>query len=150
MISIKRELHFCSGHRVYLHESKCNHLHGHNYEVWIHARAPELDEIGRVIDFGIIKDLIGKWIDENWDHGFIVWEHDLTIKSMLESLYLGHGKPKQKMYVLSENPTAENMAAHLLRVICPKLLEGTNVEVFQIDLFETPRCCATVTLDGDE
>ena len=55
-IEAVRKIHFSAGHRVYGHESKCSNLHGHNYVLWVHAGAKELDELGRVIDFSVLKD----------------------------------------------------------------------------------------------
>ena len=38
------------------HESKCAHLHGHNYKFEFHCTAGSLDNVGRVIDFSDIKE----------------------------------------------------------------------------------------------
>ena len=72
MITCTRRFQFCAGHRVHRHESKCRNLHGHNYVLFVTVTAPELDSLGRVIDFSIIKGLVGDWIDSKWDHGFIL------------------------------------------------------------------------------
>ena len=63
--SCTRRIQFASGHRVLGHENKCRHIHGHNYVAFIHAEAEQLDSIGRVIDFGVLKDKFGGWIDEH-------------------------------------------------------------------------------------
>ena len=76
MTSIQRRFQFCAGHRIPRHESKCRNLHGHNYVLWLEVSAPELDALGRVIDFGVIKELIGSWIETHWDHGFILCLND--------------------------------------------------------------------------
>lgn len=49
-ISCTRRLTFAAGHRVWKHEGKCAHPHGHNYVVEVTARAAARDaarEIGR-------------------------------------------------------------------------------------------------------
>jgi len=71
-----RRIQFCAGHRVAGHENKCNNLHGHNYVAFITAQAHNLDNLGRVVDFSVLKDIIGGWIDDNWDHGLILWRED--------------------------------------------------------------------------
>ena len=48
----KRYHDISCGHRVFQHESKCAHLHGHNYRVHFTCEAEELDNIGRVIEIG--------------------------------------------------------------------------------------------------
>ena len=76
MQSAVRKIHFCYGHRVMNHESKCATLHGHNGVLWVHAQPiAGLDSVGRVIDFSIIKSVIGGWVLENWDHTMIISKH---------------------------------------------------------------------------
>ena len=52
MHTITRRLEFDAGHRVYQHESKCNHVHGHRYVVEVEATGT-LDGLGRIIDFSV-------------------------------------------------------------------------------------------------
>lgn len=141
MITITRKLEFDAGHRVYNHESKCATLHGHRYVVEVVATAPELDSIGRVIDFSVLKEKIGSWIDEKWDHTTLVYKDDSETHDALLKC------PRYKEpFVCEFNPTAENMARYLLNEICPKLLAGTSVTVVKIKLWETPNCFAEATL----
>lgn len=141
-VNISRRIQFCAGHRLYQHESKCRNLHGHNYVVHVHAQANKLDHLGRVIDFSILKDKIGGWIDDNWDHGFIYCEQDDICRKVFKNIQMFM---EMKIFVLPCNPTAENMAEYLLNTVCPNLMKGTGVEVFKIVLEETENCCATVT-----
>jgi 6-pyruvoyltetrahydropterin/6-carboxytetrahydropterin synthase len=142
MTQIVRRLHFCAGHRVVGHEGKCRHPHGHNYIVYLHARSnsrtEELDEVGRVIDFGVLKERIGGWIEENWDHAFIVWAGD---EELLDAL----GKMEAKTFIMPANPTAENLAHYLLYTVSPLLID--EVEIYQVDLEETENCMAIVRLE---
>lgn len=137
MIAVRR-VQFCAGHRVYRHESKCAHLHGHNYVAFFHAEgiAAPLDQIGRVVDFSVLKEELGGWIDENLDHGFLVWERDAEVRSALDSL--GH-----KRFVMQENPTAENIAALLLEVGNGRLARH-GVRLVRVVLWETENCYAEV------
>jgi 6-pyruvoyltetrahydropterin/6-carboxytetrahydropterin synthase len=139
-ISCTRRIQFCAGHRVFGHESKCKNLHGHNYVAFITAQAAGLDSIGRVIDFSVIKERIGTWIDDNWDHGMILWQHDAPAWEAIAAF------GPTKVYALAENPTAENMAAYLLEHVCPSLFADTAVIVTKIVLWETENCYAEVQL----
>jgi len=76
VITVMRKVPFCAGHRLLHHEGKCANLHGHNYIVEFHVTGSEVDELGRVVDFAVINRLFKSWIDENWDHGFLLWEED--------------------------------------------------------------------------
>jgi len=140
IVTCDRRIQWCSGHRVHQHESKCRNLHGHNYVALIHAHAEGLDSIGRVIDFGVLKTVVGAWIDENWDHGFILWEEDPLAKLW----EMGHALASHKFFLLRENPTAENMAKYLLEKSSELLVEAGHPEVVvvRIDLWETENCRA--------
>lgn len=137
MITITRKLEFDAGHRVYEHEGKCATLHGHRYTVEVEAFAESLDNLGRVIDFSVLKERIGGWLDKNWDHTTILFEKDEeTIKALKK---LKHPKGP---FVATWNPTAENMAQYLFDVVCPDLLKGTGVRVRKVVVWETPNCKA--------
>ena len=56
MITAQRYHDISCGHRVHGHESKCAHLHGHNYRA--HGKVHPvvaLDVVGRVLDFSVVK-----------------------------------------------------------------------------------------------
>lgn len=128
-----RIIKFDAGHRVVNHESKCRNFHGHEYKAEIFAEAENLDTLGRVIDFSVIKEKIGGWIDDNFDHAMLinVADPDLDTFKKLEG-----GK---KVYICGYNPTAENIA-HDLYLRCQILLVGTGVTVKKIKLWETSNC----------
>jgi 6-pyruvoyltetrahydropterin/6-carboxytetrahydropterin synthase len=142
-----RRIQFCSGHRVHLHESKCKNIHGHNYVAFIHARGivSPLDNIGRVIDFSVLKDKIGGWIDRCWDHGFIYYTEDAEMLGMFKNKYASVLN-SHKSFGLPYNPTAENMAKFLCEEVCPYELEGLGIEVFKVTLWETENCYAEYRL----
>lgn len=136
MISCTRRIEFDAAHRVMQHESKCRDLHGHRYAVEATFTGRELDALGRVVDFGVVKEVLGGWIDTNWDHATILHEKD---KALGESIAAVTG---QKIYYLPQNPTAENLADYLLNELCPRLFAGKDVRCTRIRLYETPNCYA--------
>lgn len=133
-----RRIQFCAGHRIHGHESKCAHLHGHNYVAHVHVSAASLDDLGRVIDFGVVKQVVGQWIEENWDHAFLVFVDD---EEALAALRMVSG---QRVYRMPTNPTAENMAAHLLSH-ANGMLRPLGVRVVRVELEETENCRVEVT-----
>ncbi len=144
MITAVRRIQFCAGHRVWGHEGPCGYLHGHNYVVYFHAAADvasgdALDDLGMVIDFAVLKKRLGGWIEQKWDHGFICHKDDHDTLRALECI------PNQKIYMLEANPTAENMARHLLNDIGPEMLKGTGVHLTRVVLWETENCFVEVT-----
>jgi 6-pyruvoyltetrahydropterin/6-carboxytetrahydropterin synthase len=135
LISVTRRLEFDAGHRLIAHESKCANAHGHRYVAEIECTSDRLDQVGRVIDFGEVKRLVGGWIDDKWDHAFLVEEGD--------PLYLWLESNAQRVYVFPPGhpPTAENIAAHLL--MQSRLLLATKaIYVCSVKVWETPNCWA--------
>ena len=135
MYGLKTEASFDSAHFLTDYYGKCENLHGHNYVAMFEAEAP-LDSLGRVIDFSVLKEIIGGWIDSQWDHGFLLWEDDADAIAAVGSM------PGQKMYQMPYNPTAENMARYLMERVCPGILHGTGVQVVSVRIWETENCYA--------
>lgn len=138
-IKASRYHDICAGHRVNGHEGKCRHLHGHNYRVHFHCEAEpghtKLDDIGRVIDFSVIKEKMCMWLEDNWDHHFLVWKEDLLSSYLLEI--------DPTVVVVPFNPTAENMAEYLTTVIGPEQFKGTGIVVVKTEIEETRKCSAS-------
>lgn len=153
-VVVARRYHdFSCGHRVHGHEGKCALLHGHNYRVTFSIRAAELDAVGRVLDFSVIKERLCIWLEENWDHRFLAWESDPLIVSLTARAYATdkHGELDVVCSMLQEslvlvpfNPTAENMALYLMQQVGPKQLEGTGAELIHVIVEETRKCRAEV------
>ncbi len=136
MESCVRKIHFCYGHRVMNHESKCATLHGHNGIIWVHATpVKNLDNLGRVIDFSVLKEKVGGWVDQYWDHTMILFKDDQKTIELVDQ-----APAFKKTFVLPTNPTAENLSAYLLWEVCPKVLKNSGVIVHKITFFETENC----------
>lgn len=129
-LSITRRLEFDMGHTVTGHEGKCRHLHGHRYTVELVCAAESLDNIGRVIDFGEIKRVVGTWIDDNWDHKFMIWSGDVRMPAL-------HNTDKNSLVIVDFVPTAENISAKLMEV-ASRLLADRGISVKSLRLYETP------------
>ncbi len=136
MITCTRKIEFDAAHRVMEHQSQCKMLHGHRYVIEATFEAAQLDKLGMVIDFGVIKEILGGWIDKNWDHNTILNIADKVLGDEIAKI------TGQKIYYLKGNPTAENMAEYLCVEICPKLFLDKNITCKKIKLFETPNCYA--------
>lgn len=140
---VERYHDISTGHRVHNHESKCAHLHGHNYRVHFNVVLTDgqLDAVGRVIDFSVVKERLCMWLEDNWDHKFLVWQDDPLAK-MLWHL-------DQNGVVLVEfNPTAENMAQYLVDDVGPKQLAGTGVMLRSVRIEETRKCSVHYIKEG--
>lgn len=130
---------FCAGHRVAGHENKCAHLHGHNYRVHFKVAAPQLDTVGRIMDFSVIKEKLCMWLEDNWDHKFLLWEYD-PLHEDLKRLVPGD------IITVPFNPTAENMARYLVEDIAVDQLAGTGCVLIECKIEETRKCSATYSV----
>lgn len=138
MITCTRRIEFDAAHRILNHESKCKMLHGHRYALEATFAAYDLDDLGRVIDFGEIKKILGDWIDENFDHNTILSKYDVELGEKIAS------QTGQRIFYLAENPTAENIAKFLFEKVCPIIFAEKNVKCTAIKLYETPNCYVEV------
>lgn len=150
MIFAERYHDISCGHRVHNHESKCAHLHGHNYRVTFACRAPALDSLGRVIDFSVIKEKLCMWLEDNWDHKFLAWVDDPFMAALASCIHIHYDAAAMvdgSIVWVPFNPTAENMAQYLVDVVGPAQLEGTGVMLISCRVEETRKCSATFILE---
>jgi len=127
------------GHRVHGHGTKCANLHGHNYRIHFHCEAGALDRLGRVIDFAVIKITLCQWLEDNWDHRTLLWEDD-PIAPALRQL-------DGTVVIVPSNPTAENIALHMVEVRGPECLAGAGVRLVRYDGEETRKCSASCSAE---
>jgi 6-pyruvoyltetrahydropterin/6-carboxytetrahydropterin synthase len=140
MITCSRKITFEAAHRIVGHEGSCKFLHGHRYVCTFKFTSKALDNLGRVIDFSIIKDLVGKWIKENLDHNVILWEKDKELIASIEKC------TNQKVFCLPNNPTVENLTSYLLYDVCPKLFKDHIADCIEITIEETENSKSSVKI----
>jgi 6-pyruvoyltetrahydropterin/6-carboxytetrahydropterin synthase len=137
MITATRFHDFSMGHKVTGHENKCAHLHGHNYRIHFTLRSvEEQDALGRVIDFSVIKSKLCEWLEENWDHKMMLWEHEPLAFILMQEV-------PQDIVLVDFNPTAENMAKYLCEEVAVEQLAGTGCVLIKCVIEETRKCLAT-------
>ncbi len=129
MYTDRVELLFDAGHRLFKYRGKCDTPHGHTFRVEIMLNSEQLDQLGFVLDFVELKEAIGKWVDENWDHAFLVNDQDQELLDALQSL------THRKIFAFhNENPTAEVIARTLYSHV--KELYGGMVS--KVRIWESP------------
>ena len=130
MHRVYKDIHFCYGHRLLDYNGKCAHPHGHNGKIVISLESKTLDKRGMVIDFGDIKDVVQKWVDEQLDHKMILRKDDELVK-VLKDL-------KEPYFLMDENPTAENLARLVF-----DFAKSKKLPVKSVTFWETPSSSAT-------
>ncbi|MEU9480529.1 6-carboxytetrahydropterin synthase [Streptomyces sp. NPDC048191] len=125
-----KTLEFAYAHRLLRYSGKCQYLHGHNGRLEVVLRSDHLDEVGFVADFGLIKETIGEWVQNNLDHRVLLCRKDPLIPMLQES-----GQP---VFVMDDNPTAENIAKSIW-----DSLTDCGLPISEIRLWETSTSIAT-------
>jgi len=126
---VSKRIDFCYGHRLIDYAGKCRHLHGHNGLVEVCMASSTLDGCGMVYDFTEIKRLLKGWIDAHLDHKMILCRRDPLVPVLREA-----GEP---LYLLDDNPTAENIAREVF-INARKM----GLPTVAVRLWETPASLA--------
>jgi 6-pyruvoyltetrahydropterin/6-carboxytetrahydropterin synthase len=101
-MQITKIIRFEAAHRLLGYEGACSNIHGHSYKVEMSVENEVNPDTGMVTDFKNIKNTIGLWINENWDHALIIEKGDPF--QVIDT----------KMFIMNKRPTAENMVEFLL------------------------------------
>ncbi len=108
MYKVKVKGNFSSAHNLRGYKGKCEQLHGHNWEVEIVASKRELDKIGMVIDFKLLKNKLNALL-EKLDHKYL---NDIA-------------------YFKKENPTSENIAKYIFEILKLQIPDIKSVTVWE-------------------
>jgi 6-pyruvoyltetrahydropterin/6-carboxytetrahydropterin synthase len=128
MYQIRIEFTFDSGHRLLDYDGKCAYPHGHTYRAEVFLESQTLDRLGLVHDFTDLKERIKSWVDENWDHAFLVNSRDSELISGFASVALARVYQFQ-----DQNPSLEVMSRELYE----KTLELCGVNPVKVRLWES-------------
>ncbi len=123
MYEIRTEADFAAAHYLSNYHGKCEHLHGHNYAVYAHARGTELDGGGMLIDFGVLKRAL-KEVCAQLDHTNL-----------------------NDMDVFDSNPSAERIAQYIFFQVRRKLPAACQGLLYAVDVFETPTSRARYSIE---
>ena len=123
MYRVHKDIHFCYGHRLLDYNGKCAHPHGHNGKIVIALESKALDTRGMVHDFGDIKDVVQKWVDEQLDHKMILKKDDALVKTLKDL--------NEPYFLMDENPTAENLAKLVFNFAKSKKLPVKSVTFWE-------------------
>ena len=124
MYRVTREIEFCYGHRLLNYDGKCRHLHGHNGRAVITLEGPGLDRRGMLVDFGDIKRQVQQ-LDRREPRS----QHAALPRRSALPVLRERG---ERVFVMDENPTAENIA----RLIYERGREA-GLPVVEVVLWET-------------
>tara|TARA_Y100000588_G_scaffold38107_1_gene36559 strand:+ start:138 stop:557 length:420 start_codon:yes stop_codon:yes gene_type:complete len=128
MYQIRIEFSFDSGHRLLDYNGKCAYPHGHTYKAEVFLESQKLNDLGLVYDFTDLKNRVKSWVDENWDHAFLVNSRDNELISGFS------GASNVRLYKFhEENPSCEVMSRELYE----KAAELCGVAPAKVRLWES-------------
>ena len=128
MYLVRIETTFDSGHRLLDYDGKCAFPHGHTYRAEVFLESDTLDSQGLVFDFTELKRRVKSWIDDNWDHSFLLNSRDTELVNGLAPASKG------RIYRFDEeNPSCEVLS----RVLYTKIVELCGVSPVKVRLWES-------------
>ena len=134
-IRLTKEFSFEAAHSLEGYDGACREIHGHSYRLFVTIKGePSTDECdpkqGMVMDFGLLKRIVGEQIISQFDHSFIVrrTEQGEQLRCLLDVIY-------SNIVMVDYQPTCENM----LSDFAERLLESLpdDVELYSLRLHET-------------
>jgi len=114
-LTVKRQ--FDAAHSLWGYQGRCSRLHGHTWMVEVSVAGAGLDENGMLVDFHEIKRLVEKVV-QDFDHQYL---------NELEPF----NQPGKET-----NPTAENIACYIYRLLKNALASG--LELTRVQVWESP------------
>lgn len=118
MFEIEVSAAFEAAHFIRGYAGKCSRLHGHNWQVAALVRGEELDALGMLVDFKIVKAELNKVLDE-FDHRFL---------NELDAF-------------ATDNPTAENLARKIFQRLAASEIFGGSAKLYAVKVYESPNSC---------
>lgn len=125
MYTLKVEGAFEAAHMIHGYPGKCARLHGHNWVVEAVVKGNELDELGMLVDFKIIKKALNETLD------------------LFDHRYLNELEP----FASGVNPTAENLARIIFKELESHTCFARDSILAAITVFESPKSSVTYTKD---
>ena len=115
MYEISVDEEFAAAHNLRGYKGKCEELHGHNYKVRVTVAGPELDSVGLLCDFVLLKRAIRDVI------------------RVLDHKYLNELSPFDV-----RNPSAENIARYIYDETSKQMPPQANgASVASVTVWET-------------
>ena len=117
---ITTTIYFEAAHRLIWHRGKCHNLHGHQWKVEITIQGIPDSRTGMIVDFSEIKS----YVRDVFDHSVILNHNDILYRVLTDY--------DQKVVVIDGEPTCENIAREIKRMIEDRF----NVEVVSVKVWE--------------
>lgn len=131
------------GHRLLTsYAMKCQHFHGHRYEVEITVSADKLNADNMIVDFKKLKEIVKTVLDDQWDHGFAVCKNDPMVEALKADIHT------ERLHIVDENPTLEWMVKYWYNQLNAAFIaEGLDIKMYSLKASETRKNTCEYTED---
>lgn len=113
MIHCTVKLEFSAAKRLLNYKGKCNHLHGYRHAIEVCFTGDQDADL--TVDFYILKEKLGNWLNKEWDHNLLLNQEDSDLGNAISSA------TGQSVFYFTGDPTAENMAKYIKEYVCAEL-----------------------------
>ena len=114
MFELKAQLYFSAAHHLLNYDGECENQHGHNWLVEAYVKGEALDKSNILVDYKVLKK---------------------ELKAVLD--LLDHKDINELPYFKNESPSSEMLAYFIYTKLKEKF-----VELYRINVWETPESCA--------
>ena len=123
------------GHRLITsYAMKCQHLHGHRYEVEITVSADHLNKDNMIVDFKKLKEIVKKVLDDKLDHAFCLRKDDPLAESIKKDVHT------ERLHLVDFNPTLEWMVKHWFEELNRAFVEeNIDIKMYSLKASETAK-----------
>jgi 6-pyruvoyltetrahydropterin/6-carboxytetrahydropterin synthase len=111
MFEVKVRDHIASAHTLHGYDGPCAHLHGHTWKIEITVMGTELDQVGLLADFKVLKK---------------------KLKDVL--MPLDHVNLNDVPAFADINPSTENLARHIYKQFA---LQSSPLKLKQVEVWES-------------
>lgn len=137
IIRVTKIFTFDMAHALHGYDGPCKNIHGHTYTLSVtikgKVRQDDTDpENGMVLDFSYLKKVVKEMILDVFDHALVLNGRVDSAKGLLQQLQQQY----QKVILLQEQPTCENLMRHFLYLLQPFFTDHLNL--VYLKLVETP------------
>jgi len=134
-IRLTKIFHFDTGHALAGYDGKCRNVHGHSYTLEVTVMGepitdPDHVKFGMVIDFGDLKEIVKKYVIDDYDHALVL--NKKTVYKEIGDFLLERG---HHILLVDFQPTGEMMIQDMAVRIAPHLPK--NIHLHHLRLYET-------------
>ena len=134
-IRLTKEFAFEMAHALEGYDGACREIHGHSYKLFVTVIGEPSDreadpKYGMVLDFGLLKAIVGRIVIDRYDHALVVRLTDDN-----EALVATLKERFSKVEAVDYQPTCENLVWRFARAIGAELPDG--VALHSLRLHET-------------